>query len=50
MDRVYQLLNKPWVHGPRWWRARRVSKLASIRLNEEHVQWARKINRKDDLR
>ena len=44
--RVYRLFNEPWIYGPRWWRARRVSKIASRRLAVEHVEWARKLKQR----
>ena len=44
--RVYQLVNEPWIHVPRWLRARRVSRIASKRLQAEHVEWAQKLREK----
>ena len=44
--RVYQLLNEPWIYGPRWWRARRVGRIVSRRLAAEHIEWARKLGEK----
>ena len=43
--RLYRLLNEPWIYGPRWWRARRVSKIAARQLAAEHVAWARSLRR-----
>jgi hypothetical protein len=46
MMRVYRLVNEPWIHVPRWLRARRVSKIASKRMEAAHVEWARKLREK----
>ena len=46
LDRVYQLVNEPWLHLPRWLRARRISKMAARRLNAEHIEWARNLREK----
>lgn len=46
MKRWYELVNMPWVHGPRWLRARRVSRAAARQLNAEHVAWAQELSRK----
>lgn len=44
--RVYRLLNEPWIYGPRWRRARRVSKIVAGRLASEHIEWARKLKQR----
>lgn len=45
-NRVYQLVNEPWLHIPRWLRARRISRMAARRLDAEHVEWALKLREK----
>lgn len=44
--RVYQLVNEPWIHVPRWLRARRVGKIVSRRQAAEHIEWARNLREK----
>ena len=46
MRRWYRLVNEPWIYGPKWWRARRVSKATAARLHADHVAWAQELNRR----
>lgn len=48
MKRWYDLVNLPWVHGPRWRRARRYSKAVAKRMHAEHVAWAQALSKKED--
>jgi hypothetical protein len=39
--RLHDLINFPWIHGPRWWRAHRFAAIRDRELAEEHIAWAR---------
>jgi hypothetical protein len=43
VSRLYDLVNQPWIYGPRWWRAHRFSKARARQLDAEHCAWARKL-------
>jgi UDP-N-acetyl-D-mannosaminuronic acid transferase (WecB/TagA/CpsF family) len=43
MSWLYRLVNEPWIYGPRWWRAHRLSKARARQLDAEHVAWAQAL-------
>ena len=42
--RLYDLLNFPWIHGPRWRRAQRFAAIRDRELNDEHIAWAQHLS------
>ena len=41
--RLYDLINFPWIHWPRWRRAQRFAAIRDRELAEEHIAWARNL-------
>ncbi len=42
--RLYDLLNFPWVHVPRWQRAHRLAAIRGRHLADEHIAWAQRLS------
>ncbi len=38
--RLHDLINFPWIHGPRWRRAYRFAAIRDRGIAEQHIAWA----------
>jgi hypothetical protein len=39
-ERLIDLINYPWIYGPRWRRAYRFAAIRDRGLAQEHITWA----------